>query len=171
MRSVEQIQFLFPERKITINTVQEWCRVIESKKTIRRILTKNLKLMFQGKLSYYVFPDEYPSIVGLDFTHFLLFLYHFYSASPFSGTFATLSLPFLLCLFIFGHVYCSFFTVFALPLHFRACILPFLYRFCSAAPFSGTYTALSLPFLLYLSIFGHETPIAYFFLIHSFHFF
>jgi Nuclease-related domain len=57
MRSVEQIQFLFPERKITINAVQEWCRVIESKKTIRRILTKNLKLMFQGKLSYYVFPD------------------------------------------------------------------------------------------------------------------
>jgi Nuclease-related domain len=58
MRSVEQIQFLFPERKITINAVQEWCRVIKSKKTIRRILTKNLKVIFQGKLSYYVFPDE-----------------------------------------------------------------------------------------------------------------
>ena len=58
MRSVEQIQFLFPERKITINAVQEWCQIIKSKKTIRRILTKNLKVKFLGKLSYYVHPDE-----------------------------------------------------------------------------------------------------------------
>ena len=88
----------------------------------------------------------------------LPFLYRFCSATTFSGTYTTaLSLPFLLGLYILGHVYSSFFTVFPLTPRFRARILPFLYRFCSATPFSGTYTALSLPFLLGCPVFGHDT--------------
>jgi hypothetical protein len=90
-----------------------------------------------------------------DFTRFLYFLYHFYTAAPFSGTYTALSLPFLHCRSIFGHVYWPFFTVFTPPLHFRVRILAFLYRFYTAAPFSGTYTGLSLPFLLTHAIFGH----------------
>ena len=77
-------------------------------------------------------------------------LYRFYrlcSATSFPGTYTALSLPFLLCRPISGHVYCPFFTVFALPLHFQARILPILYRFFPASSFSDTYTALLLPFL------------------------
>ena len=58
MRSAEEFKLLFPERKITTNAIHAWCKVIDSKKTIRRILMKNFKLMFQGKLSYYVLPEE-----------------------------------------------------------------------------------------------------------------
>jgi hypothetical protein len=54
LRSVEEFKILFPDRKITTNTIHEWCKVINSKKTIRRILSKNFKLMGQGKSSNYV---------------------------------------------------------------------------------------------------------------------
>ncbi|MCL6573119.1 MAG: NERD domain-containing protein [Bacillus sp. (in: Bacteria)] len=41
MRSVEELKLLFPDKRITTNVVYEWCRVVESKKTIRRILKQN----------------------------------------------------------------------------------------------------------------------------------
>jgi hypothetical protein len=49
-----------------------------------------------------------------------------------------------------------FFTFFALSLPFWARMAPFLYLFCSFPPFSGTNDTLSLPFLLFPSLFGHE---------------
>lgn len=38
LRCVEEFKLLFPDRRITVTKVHEWCRIIESKKTIRRIL-------------------------------------------------------------------------------------------------------------------------------------
>lgn len=56
MRNVKQFQLLFPERRITTNDVHEWCDVIESKKTIRRILSKNFNHIKHTRFSY--FADE-----------------------------------------------------------------------------------------------------------------
>ncbi len=41
MRTVSELMLLFPKKEITSNTIQEWCKVIGSKKKIRRILLKN----------------------------------------------------------------------------------------------------------------------------------
>ncbi|GGH84563.1 hypothetical protein JOD43_003785 [Pullulanibacillus pueri] len=54
LRSIEELKLLFPDRKLTTNTVFEWCKIIKSKKTIRRILLKNFKIMGHGISSYYV---------------------------------------------------------------------------------------------------------------------
>ncbi|WP_102345080.1 nuclease-related domain-containing protein [Bacillus sp. Marseille-P3661] len=54
LRNVEEFQYLFPDRKITTNTIHEWCKVIGSKKTIRRVLANNFKLLNKGRSSYYV---------------------------------------------------------------------------------------------------------------------
>ncbi|RTR28439.1 hypothetical protein EKG37_16965 [Robertmurraya yapensis] len=53
LRSVEEFRVLFPNRKITTNAVQDWCRVVESRRTIRRVLGNNFNLMGYGKYSYY----------------------------------------------------------------------------------------------------------------------
>ena len=53
IRTVEEFKLLFPERKITTNQVQEWCQIVESKKTIGRILKKYYKAMGYGQWSYY----------------------------------------------------------------------------------------------------------------------
>ncbi|MBM7651994.1 nuclease-related domain-containing protein [Neobacillus cucumis] len=42
LRMVEEIRLLYPNEKITTNLVYEWCEVIDSKKTIRRVLKQNL---------------------------------------------------------------------------------------------------------------------------------
>jgi hypothetical protein len=42
LRNVEELILLFPDRRITTNTVHEWCNIIPQK-TIRRILIKNFK--------------------------------------------------------------------------------------------------------------------------------
>ncbi|OIK10240.1 nuclease [Bacillus sp. MUM 116] len=53
MRCVEEIRLLFPDIKITANVVQDWCRVIECKRRISRILSKNLTVIGYGKWTYY----------------------------------------------------------------------------------------------------------------------
>jgi hypothetical protein len=53
LRSVTELQLLFPDQKITTKVVHEWCRIIKSEKTIRRILGKNYKLFRNGRSSYY----------------------------------------------------------------------------------------------------------------------
>lgn len=50
LRGVEEIKILFPEKKITTILVQEWCKVVESKKTIRRILKQNYSV--EGKKEF-----------------------------------------------------------------------------------------------------------------------
>ena len=54
MRSVKEFQLLFPERKLTVGTISEWCELIDSPKKIRRILKKNLDLKRLGRFSHYV---------------------------------------------------------------------------------------------------------------------
>lgn len=55
MRSVEEFALLFPDRKITTSAVWEWCQVVESKKMIRRILTKHMKIIPKGRSSHFLF--------------------------------------------------------------------------------------------------------------------
>jgi hypothetical protein len=54
LRNVEEYRILFPDGKITTNGVHEWCRIINSKKTIRRILSKNFLLIGHGKSACFV---------------------------------------------------------------------------------------------------------------------
>lgn len=53
LRCVEEINLLFPDMNITTKIVQEWCKVIKSRKMIRRILKKNLKTIGNTKECYY----------------------------------------------------------------------------------------------------------------------
>ncbi|WP_313800185.1 nuclease-related domain-containing protein [Cytobacillus sp.] len=54
LRSVEEFKLLFPEMKVTTHIIHEWCAVIKSKKTIRRILKTNFNPIGYGSSSYYV---------------------------------------------------------------------------------------------------------------------
>jgi hypothetical protein len=53
IRSVKEIKLLFPDLKITTTVIHEWCGVIDSKKTIRRILKENFNCVVKGKYCYY----------------------------------------------------------------------------------------------------------------------
>ncbi|MFB7302909.1 nuclease-related domain-containing protein [Heyndrickxia sporothermodurans] len=53
MRSIDEYSLLFPDRKITKNTIQEWCK-IASHKTIKRILTSNYKQLGKSVSTHYV---------------------------------------------------------------------------------------------------------------------
>jgi hypothetical protein len=55
LRNVEELLLLFPDRKITVATVENWCQII-SRKTIRRILSKNFKEIGNGPATYYIKP-------------------------------------------------------------------------------------------------------------------
>lgn len=55
LRGVEEYVFLFPDRRITTVSIYEWCGVVLSKRSIRRILIRNLKLVSFSKYSYYVY--------------------------------------------------------------------------------------------------------------------
>jgi predicted RNA binding protein with dsRBD fold (UPF0201 family) len=54
LRIVEEITILFPEQKITTTVVQEWCGIVRSKKTIRRVLMKNFILVGSKRGSYFL---------------------------------------------------------------------------------------------------------------------
>lgn len=58
LRSIKEFMLLFPDRKITTNTIQEWCRVIKSRNTIRRILGKHFTIKGHGNYAYYVNFDQ-----------------------------------------------------------------------------------------------------------------
>jgi hypothetical protein len=53
MRSVKELKFLFPNLKVTTNIVHEWCKVVDSKKRIRKILGKNFKKVGVHQWSFY----------------------------------------------------------------------------------------------------------------------
>lgn len=53
MRSVMEFKLLFPERKVTTNAIQDWCKIITSKKKIRRILGENFKMIGVHQWAYY----------------------------------------------------------------------------------------------------------------------
>ncbi|MDR7075351.1 hypothetical protein J2Y03_000339 [Neobacillus niacini] len=54
LRSVRELQLLFPDIKITTNLIFEWCQVIESRKQIRRILKKHFNKMGSRHSTYYI---------------------------------------------------------------------------------------------------------------------
>lgn len=54
LRTVEEFTLLFPDLRITTCSVFEWCKIIKSKKTIRKALIRKLILMNHGHSSYYV---------------------------------------------------------------------------------------------------------------------
>lgn len=54
LRSVRELSLLFPDRKITVNDVMDWCGVINSKLTIRKYLLKEFKLVPFGRSSFYL---------------------------------------------------------------------------------------------------------------------
>lgn len=54
LRSVEEFRVMFPDMMITTNNIHDWCKVLDSKKTIRRILSNNFKHITHGKSSYFL---------------------------------------------------------------------------------------------------------------------
>jgi hypothetical protein len=54
LRSIRDIQLLFPEEVLTVNTVHEWCKSIKTKKAIRNILAENYTLEGHGPSSRYI---------------------------------------------------------------------------------------------------------------------
>ncbi|RXT08825.1 nuclease-related domain-containing protein [Ammoniphilus sp. CFH 90114] len=53
LRSIEEFRTLFPSSRITTNYIYEWCDIIKTKKTIRKLLSRNFKQIGYGKISYY----------------------------------------------------------------------------------------------------------------------
>ncbi|MBC5638487.1 NERD domain-containing protein [Ornithinibacillus sp. BX22] len=53
LRSIEELRLLFPNKKITIPLIYDWCRITTSKKKLRRILTKKYTLINVNRWSYY----------------------------------------------------------------------------------------------------------------------
>jgi hypothetical protein len=53
LRNVQEVKLLFPNRKITTKEIYEWCKVIESKKSITRILGNNFKKIGKCKWTSY----------------------------------------------------------------------------------------------------------------------
>jgi DNA-directed RNA polymerase subunit M/transcription elongation factor TFIIS len=56
LRNTEEFQLLFPERKITTNTIDEWCNGIINKKTIQRVLKQNYNAIGEKSGRYYEVP-------------------------------------------------------------------------------------------------------------------
>lgn len=52
-RIVEEVKLLFPGRKITSNEIHEWCRVIDCKKRITRILRSHYTSVGVGQWTHY----------------------------------------------------------------------------------------------------------------------
>lgn len=53
MRNTYAFKILFPDKKITTTAIHDWCNHVLSKKIIRRVLTKNLTLIRNNKLTYF----------------------------------------------------------------------------------------------------------------------
>jgi hypothetical protein len=53
LRNVEEYRLLFPDRKVTTNNIYEWCKIIPSKKTIRRVLFQNYRAEGLGRHTYF----------------------------------------------------------------------------------------------------------------------
>ncbi|MBD8067581.1 nuclease-related domain-containing protein [Bacillus sp. PS06] len=53
LRSVSEFKLLFPNQKITTSVIHKWCKIIQSKKRIQRILTKHLKRIGNGRYASY----------------------------------------------------------------------------------------------------------------------
>lgn len=66
LRSAYEFHIIFPERKITVNALYEWCGGMISKRSIQRILLNNLKLNFFGRGTFYTFDEmDHESLLNL----------------------------------------------------------------------------------------------------------
>lgn len=54
LRSVEEFKTLFPDRKITANTIYQWCDIVSSTKVVYRILSRHYRIHGYGKYSFYI---------------------------------------------------------------------------------------------------------------------
>jgi hypothetical protein len=54
LRSIKELQMLFPSMPITTNLVYEWCGIVQSKRAIREILNQNFTLVGHSSSSHYV---------------------------------------------------------------------------------------------------------------------
>lgn len=54
IRSVEEFKIMFPGRKITTRAIHEWCNVVKSPRTIRRILLGKYKLIGSRNKAYFI---------------------------------------------------------------------------------------------------------------------
>lgn len=54
LRSVEEYRLLFPDRRITTKEIIDWCKVVNSEVTVRRILSQNFRRFGQTNLTYYI---------------------------------------------------------------------------------------------------------------------
>ncbi|KEZ50793.1 hypothetical protein AZ46_0209115 [Metabacillus indicus LMG 22858] len=54
LQAIEEFQFLFPERKLTVEQIWEWCHLVKSKKTIRKILNNHFLQTGNGRAIHYV---------------------------------------------------------------------------------------------------------------------
>ncbi|MFE8700675.1 nuclease-related domain-containing protein [Cytobacillus sp. FJAT-54145] len=54
LRSIKELEVLFPSVKLTMKTLQDWCKVLKNKKTIKKIIRGNYMLVEKGKQSYYI---------------------------------------------------------------------------------------------------------------------
>jgi len=53
MRSTREFQLLFPNRQVTTSAVHEWCRLVESKKVIQKVLDRNFQKNGVNRWTYY----------------------------------------------------------------------------------------------------------------------
>lgn len=58
LKSITEFKILFPDKKITTNFIYKWCKIIKSKKTIRRVLAKHFKQVNAGRYTYYIKHEE-----------------------------------------------------------------------------------------------------------------
>lgn len=58
IRSVKEFKLLFPNQKITTNVIHDWCKVVTSKKRIRKILEKNFKMVGVHQWSFYEYKKD-----------------------------------------------------------------------------------------------------------------
>ncbi len=54
LRGVDEFMLLFPDIKVTTNAISEWCGIIKSEITIRKILNKNYKTIGKHRGTHYV---------------------------------------------------------------------------------------------------------------------
>lgn len=58
LRSVRDLQLLFPEEELTVSKIQDWCKSIKTKKAIRNILVDDFTLSGCGRGAHYTIKEN-----------------------------------------------------------------------------------------------------------------
>src|SRR5699024_4258001 len=58
LRNIIEFHELFPNRKIRVGVIEEWCGFLIPGRTIYRILKEYLKMCSNGPSTYYVFHEQ-----------------------------------------------------------------------------------------------------------------